>query len=552
MKGILANLLIRLGLDSKEFEQGIGKAKNETNSFSSGLKQLGVLAAAAWTAVVASIGVAVNKVINITDTLGTEVQMLVGGIQEATNEFFRSIATADFSNFLENMKSAVKVGREYVRVLDELESKQRALTIAEADARAEIVKLEEDIRNVGLSDEERLAAGARRIQIEEELAKKRTDAAKQQYENELMLAMQASKLGKERIMQIAADFSSEKKIRAERYNELQKELKLLEAQQSKSGAATGVLYPGMTTVGGGQADKIKQVKAELSGFSTDVIQYAGELTNLGNVTDEQMNKVVKSYSELKNAEVSGREGIKRIISTINSITAKAEGQPTNDKAAAIERVVESYEKLASITDMPKFGTEVPDSTTLAQGLPIVYENAIKAEQQKQKEWLENFNSFKEQAAQLAVDFGTDVVYEFGSSLGEMLATGDFPDDFGKNILAAIGGFIAQLGKMLIGLGIASEAFQALLKSAFTNPISAGLAIAAGAALVMLGGAISGAAKAGPTGSTSGSVATPSYSRSTGGGNYNVQNQMNKVVFEIDGVKLKGVIGNVDRKYGLIR
>jgi len=163
-----------------------------------------------------------------------------------------------------------------------------------------------------------------------------------------------------------------------------------------------------------------------------------------------------------------------------------------------------------------------------------------------------WDNFKTEMANSMADYVANVVGNWGEAFGEMLKTGDFPEDFGKNILSIIGGFISQLGKMLIGLGIASEAFQALLKSAFTNPTSAVLAIAAGAALVLLGGAISGFAKAGPTGSASNSVSSSSYSST---GRYNPQNQQakdNKWVFELDGTKLKAVLNNVERKNVIIR
>ena len=112
----------------------------------------------------------------------------------------------------------------------------------------------------------------------------------------------------------------------------------------------------------------------------------------------------------------------------------------------------------------------------------------------------------------------------------MYAIRSYYADFGQNVLSIIGNFISQLGKMLIGLGVASEAFQALLKSAFTNPISAGLAIAAGAALVLLGGAISGFAKAGPTGSTTGSstgfsVSSHQYSAASSYGSNSGNNEI---------------------------
>ena len=281
-----------------------------------------LLPAFSFGAIAAGAKYAFDQVIASTDTLSTKWAIFMGGMKGATEEFWRTIATGDWSNFLTNMQEAIRVGREYERMLDDIEAKQRALTIAEADAREEIVATEEALRNRLLTDEQRIAAGERRKQIEKELAEKRTKVAKDEYDNEVMLAAQSSRLSKEKVMQLAADFDSEKKIRAERYNALQEELKLLEVAQNRKGAGTGVLYPGMSSVSSNQNPRIAEIKKEMAGFSSDVVEYAGSLALLGNVTDEQMNKVVSAYSNLKSAEVSGRESIKRIITMVNSLLAK--------------------------------------------------------------------------------------------------------------------------------------------------------------------------------------------------------------------------------------
>ena len=41
MKGILADLLIKLGLDSKEFNKGVNEAKQKTNAFGDSIKKIG-------------------------------------------------------------------------------------------------------------------------------------------------------------------------------------------------------------------------------------------------------------------------------------------------------------------------------------------------------------------------------------------------------------------------------------------------------------------------------------------------------------------------------
>ena len=115
--------------------------------------------------------------------------------------------------------------------------------------------------------------------------------------------------------------------------------------------------------------------------------------------------------------------------------------------------------------------------------------------------LANFNQFKENMAYAVSDFGVEVVEQFGMAMGEFFTSGQFPENFGNDVLRILGKFISNIGKMLITLGVASQAFQALIDSAFTNPVSAIAAIAAGVALVAIGGAISGAVAAGPKGSS---------------------------------------------------
>ena len=48
MKGLLASLFVKLGLDSKEFEKGVDNSKKKTDSFAAGIKRLGGLLAAAF------------------------------------------------------------------------------------------------------------------------------------------------------------------------------------------------------------------------------------------------------------------------------------------------------------------------------------------------------------------------------------------------------------------------------------------------------------------------------------------------------------------------
>lgn len=305
----------------KKAEEATGRSQRSVGNYGrvwEGLKSLlPVISIAAVGTAIASM---TKQVIASTDTLSTQWAVLMGGMKGATDEFFRTLATGDWSNFLENIKTAIAVGREYEKTLDSIEAKQRALTIIEADYRAEIVKTEEDLKNVGLTNDERKAAGEKRIKIEEDLATYRTKLATDTYNNELSLAMQSSKLREDELIQLARDYDSEKKIKAERLLELQSQLKTEEAKQARSGASSGVFYPGMQSTTG-NVNRVNELKNQIAGFDPVVQNYAKALSQLGNSTDEELNKVAAAYSNLKAAEESGREGIKRVITMVNSLNA---------------------------------------------------------------------------------------------------------------------------------------------------------------------------------------------------------------------------------------
>ena len=84
--------------------------------------------------------------------------------------------------------------------------------------------------------------------------------------------------------------------------------------------------------------------------------------------------------------------------------------------------------------------------------------------------------------------------DLGTSIGEALATGtNVLSAVGKSLLSSVGKLLGDFGKQLIAFGVAGLAYSSLIKSIFTDPITAapkaGLAIAAGVALVAISGAI---------------------------------------------------------------
>lgn len=135
----------------------------------------------------------------------------------------------------------------------------------------------------------------------------------------------------------------------------------------------------------------------------------------------------------------------------------------------------------------------------------------------------------------------------GDAIGSALAGGgNVLQAAGNALLSSLGNILSQLGQMAIQTGIGILAIKTALKS--LNPY---VAIAAGVALVALGGAVTSKSKSlgNSMGSSSGggnydtganySSPASNSSYTSGGGSYSG----GTVVFEIDGQKLVGVLSN---------
>ena len=90
---------------------------------------------------------------------------------------------------------------------------------------------------------------------------------------------------------------------------------------------------------------------------------------------------------------------------------------------------------------------------------------------------------------------SDMFSNIAGAFGELAVGASSVEDFGKVILASMGDFVSQLGKMMIATGVARLA----LDKVFANPYAA---IAAGAVLVALGAATGALMKKGPSSSPS--------------------------------------------------
>jgi hypothetical protein len=326
-----------LNRNSKEYQALMGKKnaiKDEFSKINGSIKTQGslldnikgMLPMMGWAAMAGAAVAAFNKIVNITDTLGTQWEATKNGMNEGLNEFWRTIATGDWSNFTDRMRDAIAMGEKYIYTLDDIEEQTRALSIIEAESRAKELELEEKLRNKTLNKEERIKAGEDRKALEKELAEYRTKVAQQTFDNEADLTAQQTKLSKEQLMAVVGDMDSATKIRAKAYND--------QLDQYEKLKRANKMYVGGSNVSGGtlialeDTPEMIRLKANMSATKEADKIYADQLRATGRTTDEQLDKMVASYVKLMEAQNSAKENTKRVTTQVNSLLAGEEENGT--------------------------------------------------------------------------------------------------------------------------------------------------------------------------------------------------------------------------------
>ena len=568
MKGLLATLMIKLGLDDKEFKSGINNAKNEGNKFGNAISKIGGLIAGAF---------AVQKIV----AFGKELISL-GGVAEGVRAAFERIggmpflddlkkATSDTVSELNLMKRAVMASNfdipiENLASLLEFATKRAQETGQSVDYLVESIVLGIGrkspliLDNLGISAvrlrQELKGAGVELNTVQEIAAAVGRIAASEMAEAGAVIETNAIK-----IQQLKASWDDFKlslsgsetltNIAAKALSGLRREVELLPESIQISKNALKSFF-GSIFLGSEQKKAMDDINKSLNDFFNGQEKTGTQTTEppvaekVQTVSDriKELNKLILEQQSLikKDAEyssvIAAIDKVKELKAELEKLNAafpsgtKRDNTPISPMQTIGVTSVKPEDPNAEFNRLREAAGYSPISDAIPLQMDRINEHIDQTTQRASElydKYFAAWDSFKQDMAYSVADFGVNVVSQLGEAFGQLAATGEFPADFGKNILSIIGSFISQLGKMLIGLGIASEAFQALLKTAFTNPASAALAIAAGAALVLLGGAISGFAKAGPTGSGGGA--------SSGGGNsvssqpYSVANYNNSKGFD---------------------
>lgn len=304
----------------------------------------------------------------------------------------------------------------------------------------------------------------------------------------------------------------------------------------------------------GWADDLKKMQEELDKLTTTNETALSKIKKGISDTAKAMGELPKQSIAYYQTEISLLEAKQLLITDLHILEqSKAEIALKKDMLDQLTKELKLIEaKKMSNKDVAELftkgiKTEKQTDTSklvMSQGMKTGMFNSDKQADAYQDQ-IDKVNDFNKNLNDTIKSGMADAATTFAEGIGALISGDMNMKDFGKSLLVSIGKFLSEFGKLIIAYAIAAAGLDAAIKTPGAWPI----ALAAGIALVAIGSAISNWGAKGVSGATS------SGSTSSGSSSSNTSNSVaanNKVVFEIKGTSLVGVLNNVDRKNSLIR
>jgi hypothetical protein len=236
----------------------------------------------------------------------------------------------------------------------------------------------------------------------------------------------------------------------------------------------------------GEANKIKQSNLELDGLINEELKNGAVFTNKNTESREENTKALDEWKKKA-------EEIQAVLDTEAFLESREIKFDLNVEKFT-KQIKEAFPEEKEVK--VKIKTEIEGFEPETAG-PMPFQNfvdLIALQIDKLPELEERVADFAFSIADILDSNIYEAFSDLGTSLGEALATGgNVLSSVGKSLLSSVGKLLGDFGKQLIAFGVAGLAYSSLIKSLFTDPVTAapkaGLAIAAGVALVAISGAI---------------------------------------------------------------
>ena len=515
--GKIGDLFVRLGLKSDEFKKGMNDAQKQTEGFGGKLGKMKAVAVAAWAAVGAAAMKFAKDVIASTNRTADAWDMFIAKSKAGWTSFLQTVSSWDWDGWIGRIKEATRAAEQLQSALDASFEIKNSIELQKAAMAEELANLQILMRDVSKpwyirkkAAEDYLAKIKTVFEQEKALANKMLDAQQGRWlagtgltDNEQTRADLAKFLvdyGKTENKELLDALA------LVRGYETRKNMRKMSKMSQKDQLALGQQYQSaLSTIGAFEQANGYQ-SGSLVGLSKAYENLRGDKD-----TEPLVQALIGSY----NADAAEAESTRRVHAVINQAEAAAQTdieQFNATLAADLESGLQAvFDEIDNFDDsFADVDLEIPplDTSNLDKALDEIQQNAERYREELAQ--IEQYNSMIEgaivSATQNAMQALTDMMMGVeGADMKSVMAA----------FIAPFGDTMKQMGSMIMAEGIAMEAF----KSSFKTPAAA---IAAGAALMAVGAAVSSGLQkltANPTGggtsaSTASSSTTPMNYEST--------------------------------------
>lgn len=515
--GKIGDLFVRLGLKSEEFKKGMNDAQKQTEGFGGKLGKMRAVAVAAWAAIGAAAMKFAKDVIASTNRTADAWDMFIAKSKAGWTSFLQTISSWNWDNWIGRIKEATRAAEQLQAALDASFEIKNSIELQKAAMAEELANLQILMRDV-----------SKPWQVRKQAAKDYLETVKTIFDQEKALANKLLDAQQGRWL-AGTGLTDNEQTRADlakflvdygktENQELLDALAFVRNHESKKGTRQRGRKSfneqvGLASQYNANLDIISQFE-QANGYQ------AGSLIGLSKAYenirgDKDTEPLVQALIGSYNANAAEAESTRRVHAVINQAEAQAQTDIEKFNATLAGDLQEGLD--AAFAEIDAFDDSFADMDLEVKPLDldefekskdeiIAYSEEIKAAQERAAQYGSMISQSVISATQNSLQALTDMMMGVeGADMKQVMAA----------FIAPFGDTMKQMGSMIMAEGIAMQAF----KNSFKTPATA---IAAGAALMAVGAAVSSGLQkltANPTGSgtsaaTASSTTTPMNYEST--------------------------------------
>ena len=157
----MSDILTRLLLKTDDFDRNLKKGGKSVSQFEQGISSMASKAGKAFAGVAVAVGAGttayetLNKIMNSSQTLSDGLNEKIAKAKGSVDEFFYSIGSGDWTNFLSGMDETIRKAGELYRAMDQLGNTQISYGYFSDKYDTNIEAAREKATNTSLGKEER-------------------------------------------------------------------------------------------------------------------------------------------------------------------------------------------------------------------------------------------------------------------------------------------------------------------------------------------------------------------------------------------------------------